>query len=70
MRKYATMMELYPIAMFMMFLFFIAGFMVYHYTGINWLSGVMFGCSAWCFMCGNCIMAYNFIVERLDNDIS
>lgn len=54
------MLDLFLIAMLMVGIFFgLAMLSLYGIGEFNWLVGTLFGCSAWCLVCGWGIVAYN-----------
>ncbi len=54
------MLDLFWIALLMVCIFFGLAMLSLHGVGhMTWLSWTMFGCSAWCFICGWGIVAYN-----------
>ena len=54
------MLDLFLIAVLMVGIFFgLAMLSLYGMGHMTWLSWTMFGCSAWCLICGWAIVAYN-----------
>ena len=54
------MLDLFLIAMLMVGIFFgLAMLSLYGIGYMTWLSWTMFGCSAWCLICGWGIVVYN-----------
>ena len=59
MKKF-EMLDLFLIAMIMVGVFFGLAMLSLHGMGqMTWLSWTMFGCSAWCLICGWLIFMYN-----------